>query len=70
MGEHMKKTGLIGAFLVALCCVTPLLPMVLAAAGLGSFTAYVYTDAVLFPVLGFFILLALLGTRRQKNDKT
>jgi mercuric ion transport protein len=66
----MKKTGIIGTIVMALCCVTPLLPFAFSAIGLGSLTAFVYHDAVLLPVLGGFILLAILGFWRQKNGKT
>ncbi|WP_366942105.1 mercury resistance system transport protein MerF [uncultured Litoreibacter sp.] len=60
--------GLSGAVLAIICCVTPLLPLVLGAIGLGGLIAYVYTDAVLFSVAGAFLLVAAFGVwRNQRN---
>lgn len=63
----MKKTGLFGATFVAVCCVTPLLPILMGALGLGGFVAVVYTDWVLFPALAFFVMLAGIGFLKKKQ---
>jgi mercuric ion transport protein len=68
MEENRRKrllwTGLIGSGLVALCCVTPILVVLLGVVGLGAFTGYL--DYVLLPALGVFLGLAVYaGTRQQ-----
>jgi len=60
--------GAIGAALAALCCVTPIVPIVLGVLGLGSLTAYVYQDAVLFPIVGIYLLLLGWGLWRKKKS--
>jgi hypothetical protein len=68
MEETQRKrllwTGLIGSGLVALCCLTPILVVLLGVVGLGAFTSYL--DYVLLPALGVFLGLAVYaGTRQQ-----
>jgi mercuric ion transport protein len=46
------KTGLIGTIVVALCCFTPILVVLLGAVGLSAWLGWI--DFVLFPALGFF----------------
>jgi mercuric ion transport protein len=51
-----KKTfiaGLIGTFVVVLCCATPILVILLGTIGLGAITGYL--DYVLIPVLAVFL---------------
>lgn len=67
----MKKTGIVGAVFVAVCCVTPLLPILMGALGMGGFVAVVYTDWVLFPALAFFMMLAGFGfLKRKKHERS
>ncbi|MEA3321493.1 MAG: mercury resistance system transport protein MerF [Bacillota bacterium] len=49
--KHKKNfiAGLIGAFLVLLCCTTPVLVILLGVIGLGAITGHL--DYVLIPVL-------------------
>jgi mercuric ion transport protein len=61
--SRVTKTGLIGAIIAAICCFTPLLVWVLAAIGLSSLV--IYLDAVLLPLLGVFIAMALYGFVKQ-----
>ena len=58
-------TGMVGAGIVALCCVTPILVGLLAVLGLGAFTGYL--DLVLLPALAFFIGLLVYGLVRQRS---
>lgn len=60
--------GGIGAAVTALCCVTPIL--VIALAGVGAASLAVYLDAVLFPLLAFFLAVLAVGLwqyRRQRG---
>ncbi|TFB12986.1 mercury resistance system transport protein MerF [Filobacillus milosensis] len=69
-----KKTfivGLIGAFIILLCCATPILVILLGVIGLGAITGYI--DYALIPVLAFFLGLIFysyskLNKPDSKND--
>jgi mercuric ion transport protein len=64
--KRLIQTGIIGSIITALCCFTPVLVWIFSAIGLASMI--VYLDAVLFPLLGFFILLLIIGlVRRNKR---
>ena len=61
--------GIIGTAVAALCCFTPILVILLGTVGLSAATGYL--DYVLFPALGFFILLtifAVWGRRRREHQ--
>lgn len=57
--------GIIGTIITALCCFTPVLVILLGAIGLSALTGYL--DYVLFPALGFFILLTFYAVWRRKK---
>ena len=59
MHKAMFRTGIVGAIIAALCCVTPLLPWVLGGVGLSGLVGVLYRDAVLFPLL--FVFLGMAG---------
>jgi len=59
------KTGIIGTILLALCCFTPVLVVLLAAIGLSAITGYL--DYVLLPSLAFFLLLTIYALIKRKN---
>ena len=63
-----KKTlmaSLIGTGIVAFCCFTPILVVLLGALGLGALVGYL--DAVLLPVLGAMIGLTILSYWRYRR---
>lgn len=64
-GKKMLWTGLIGAGLVALCCFTPILVVLLGVVGLGAITGYL--DYVLLPALVVFLGLAVYAGARQRR---
>jgi len=67
--KAILSTGIIGTVIAALCCFTPVLVILLAAVGLSALTGYL--DYVLFPALGFFVLLTIYALwRRQRRVKT
>lgn len=69
--KHSRKlviTGMIGAGIAALCCVTPILVGLLAVLGLGAFTGYL--DFVLLPALFFFLCLLAYGLAKQRSGDT
>jgi mercuric ion transport protein len=58
------KTGIIGTILVAICCFTSILVILLGVIGLSAVVGYL--DYVLFPVLGIFVVLTAYALV-QKN---
>ncbi len=66
--QPSKKTfyaAVAGTVLVALCCFTPILVIVLAAVGLSAFTPYL--DYVLLPALVLMIVIAFVSYLRWKK---
>ena len=57
--------AVIGTILVALCCFTPVLVIVLGAIGLSSLTPYL--DYVLLPALVVMIIITVLAYRKWKR---
>jgi len=60
--RHGKFMGIggVGAVVAALCCFTPLLVVSLGALGLSALVGW-WLDLILFPLLGFFLLLLGYG---------
>lgn len=63
--KGLAITGIIGTVIVALCCFTPILVILLAGVGLSAMTGYL--DYVLLPALGFFVLLTIYAVWRKKR---
>jgi len=64
--KNLLKTGIVGSAIVALCCVTPVLVIALAALGLSA--AVGWLDFVLFPLLAVF--LGLTGYALHRRGKS
>jgi mercuric ion transport protein len=60
------NTGIWGAIITAICCFTPILVVGLGLIGLAAITQYL--DYMLFPLLGFFLILALYGWWKHKRS--
>lgn len=58
--------ALSGTALVAVCCFTPALVILLGAVGLGALTPFL--DFVLFPALAVFLVLTFVSYRRWKKS--
>tara|TARA_B110000977_G_C10843735_1_gene403063 strand:+ start:57 stop:266 length:210 start_codon:yes stop_codon:yes gene_type:complete len=69
MKSKLLALGLCGTLLAALCCFTPLLPIVLTALGLTGLLGVLYNDAVLLPVLAGFLIFTGYAIWRQKKQK-
>jgi mercuric ion transport protein len=68
-GNRCLKAGMWGSILAAICCTTPLLAISLASVGLAAIAPRL--DYILFPMLLFFLFLALYGWvkgRREGNN--
>ena len=55
--KTLLRVSVIGTVLVALCCFTPILVILLGTVGLAALTGYL--DVVLLPALAFFIGLTI-----------
>ena len=66
-GSALLKTGLIGSAILALCCFTPALVVLVGFLGLSAITGYL--DYVLLPALGFFVLLTLYALWRRQSGR-
>jgi len=69
MKNKLLTLGLGGTVLAALCCFTPLLPIVLTALGLTGYLSVVYNDAVLLPILASFLILTGYAVWRHSEQK-
>lgn len=66
--SRLLKMGVIGAVILALCCFTPVLVMLLGVVGLSAMLGWL--DYVLLPALAFFIGLTIYAVwRRQRCMK-
>lgn len=62
---RLYRTGIIGAVVAAVCCLTPVLVVLVSAVGLSALVGYL--DYVLFPALGLFVLLAAVGWVQRRR---
>tara|TARA_R100000935_G_scaffold442_3_gene1444 strand:+ start:8412 stop:8675 length:264 start_codon:yes stop_codon:yes gene_type:complete len=63
--KPLLRVSVIGTVLVALCCFTPILVILLGTVGLAGLTGYL--DVVLLPALAFFIGLTIYAIWRKKQ---
>ena len=66
MKNKFIKIGAVGSGVTALCCFTPILVWFFTAIGLSVVVAYL--DYVLFPLLGIFIFILLMGITRHGEN--
>ncbi len=64
--ETRLRTGIIGSVVVALCCFTPVLVVLLGAVGLAGIVGWL--DWVLFPALAFFLGLTGYALWRKRTS--
>jgi len=68
--ERYKRsflTAAIGTAVVALCCFTPLLVLVLGVVGLSALTPYL--DYVLFPALAVLLIVTVVAHRKWRKEQ-
>lgn len=65
MNKSVLKTGIIGAVITALCCLTPILVILLGTLGLSALVGYL--DYVLFPLLAIFLLIIVLSLLKKRK---
>ena len=65
--NRLLKTGVIGSAVIALCCFTPILVIILGVLGLGGLTGYL--DYVLLPGLVVFVGITLYAAFRRPSAR-
>ncbi|MCV0397337.1 MAG: mercury resistance system transport protein MerF [Rhizobiaceae bacterium] len=63
--RRLIATGIVGTVIAALCCLTPVLVVLLAAVGLSAALGWI--DYVLLPALAFFVALTVYAVRRRQR---
>ena len=69
MKNKLLGFGIGGTTFAALCCFTPMLPVILGALGLTGLLSIVYNDAVLLPILAGFLILTGYALWLKKQPK-
>ena len=67
MKSPLLTTGIVGAAVTAICCVTPLLVVLFGLLGISAWLGWI--DPILLPLLGLFIALtvyALVSAKRKR----
>lgn len=65
MSNKLVITGIVGTVITALCCFTPVLVILFGALGLAALVGYL--DFILFPLLGVFLILLVVGLFKPKR---
>ena len=68
MNKPLFKAGVIGSFIAALCCFTPILVILFGALGLSALVSYL--DYVLFPILGLFLAIIVVALVTNRDNAT
>ena len=63
--DTLLRSGIIGTTVVALCCFTPVLVVLLGAIGLSAWLGWL--DFVLFPALAYFLALTGYALWRRRR---
>jgi purine-cytosine permease-like protein len=63
--KTLLRVSIFGTVLVALCCFTPVLVILLGVVGLSALTGYL--DYVLLPALAIFIGLTIYAIQRKRQ---
>lgn len=61
----LLKAGVIGSVIAAICCLTPILTILLGIVGLGAMTGYL--DYILLPTLAVFGGITIYALARQRK---
>ena len=63
--KTLVRASIFGTIVLALCCFTPVLVMLLGVVGMSALTGYL--DYVLLPALAVFIGLTIYAIRRKRQ---
>ena len=67
MNRLLAGLGGAGTTIGVLCCVTPVLPVVLTALGAGGLIGVLYRDAVLLPFAALSFVVMVFGLWRMRR---
>lgn len=67
--RRLIAIGGIGSLVALLCCLTPLLPLVLGGLGLSWLLSILYNDFVLLPLAFVFLCILALGLWRAYRGR-
>ena len=62
--ETLLRTGIVGSIIVAICCITPILVVLVTAVGLSAIVGWL--DYILFPALALFIGITIYAFWRRR----
>jgi mercuric ion transport protein len=65
VSDKLLVFGIIGAVIAALCCFTPLLVILLGAAGLSAIVGIL--DYIVLPVLAVFLIIVVVALWRRRR---
>jgi mercuric ion transport protein len=63
--KTLLRTGIAGSAIIAVCCFTPALVVLVGALGLSAIVGYL--DFVLFPALAFFLAMTAFALYRRRQ---
>ena len=69
MKDRLLTIGIIGSVFAALCCFTPILPIVLGGLGLTGLLSILYNDLVLLPLLAVFLCITGFAIWRKLRSR-
>ena len=64
--RKLLRTGIVGTVIAAVCCFTPALVVLFGVLGVSAWLGWI--DYVLFPALGFFMLVTGYALYRRKTQ--
>lgn len=68
MKDRLLEIGVVGLIIVALCCFTPVLVILLGSIGLSALTGYL--DLVLLPALAVFLVITGYALWKRSRTKS
>jgi len=68
MTDKLLSIGLAGTAVAAICCLTPAIPILFGLIGASTIGAMIYTDAILFPILGLFLTVTVYALWRRRKS--
>ena len=66
-GKLLIWIGSIGSLIAGVCCLTPILPIILGSIGASSLLGFMYRDIILLPLLAVFLCILAIGIVRQRH---
>lgn len=68
MSDRLLRTGIVDSVVAAICCVTPVLVLLLGAVGLSALVGWL--DYVLLPALAGFLAITGYALWRRRRERS